>query len=496
MARDPDVGTSDGQDGAPLPDALAAAATPEARTNAPLIETPDGGETPASERRIAFERLRERTDELELIVSGLLALSLLTLPSWLFDGWVRASAHAEGLWQIVLMMGYMFGSGLSYTLGVTFIIHLAVRAYWVGLIGLKATFPKGIRWDSISTVGPIARDYHQRRLPDLMSVIDRADRAASMLFALATLIALLILWSSLGVVVLVTVGALLGWLFDLGQTALILSMVGVYTVLMMVAVAIMMTDAFLARRRPALQQSPRLRRLVFGTLRFYGWILPQRLILPVQLTLQSNLSGRAYTIAFMVIMFVAPMVGVVHVLASRNFALTGSYHVLDTDTIEYGQASAHYEDQRGEHDRLLRYPMIPSDRIGGSYLRLFLPHLPERDNAELRERCPTLFAADPAPPSAQAAAARAACLAGLWTLTLDGQPASASDFMASERRDLGLRGLQGYLPTAGLAPGRHDLLAIWNADGAEDGPQRRREYRIPFWFAPEYELQLPDAAPP
>jgi hypothetical protein len=492
MARDPGTGTADGRGGAGMPvDAAPAEASGDA-----AADRADGGQDPPGERRIAFERLRERTDELELIVSGLLALSLLTLPSWLFDGWVRASAHAEGLWQIALMMGYMFGSGLSYTLGVTFIIHLAVRAYWVGLIGLKATFPKGIRWDSISTVGPIARDYHKRRLPDLMSVIDRADRAASMLFALATLIALLILWSSLGIVVLILIGALLGRLFDLGQETVILSLVGVYSVLMMVAVAIMLTDAFVARRRPALQQSPRLRRLVFGTLRVYEWVLPQRLILPVQLTLQSNLSGRVYTIGFMVIMFVAPMVGVIHVVASRTFALTGSYQVLDTDSIEFGQASAHYEDQRVEHDRLLRYPMIPSDRMGGSYLRLFLPHLPERDNEALRERCPTVFSAEPAPPSAQAAAARTACLAALWTLTLDGQPVPAGDFLASERRDLGLRGLQGYLPTAGLAPGRHDLLAVWNADGGGDGPQRRREYRIPFWFAPEYELQLPEPATP
>ena len=56
----------------------------------------DGGEhVPGG--RIAFERLRERTDELELIISGLLAFALLTAPGRIFDAWARNSAHADGV---------------------------------------------------------------------------------------------------------------------------------------------------------------------------------------------------------------------------------------------------------------------------------------------------------------------------------------------------------------------------------------------------------------
>ena len=50
----------------------------------------------AQERRVAFESLRERTDELELIISGISLLALLALPGWLFDHWVRLELHAEG----------------------------------------------------------------------------------------------------------------------------------------------------------------------------------------------------------------------------------------------------------------------------------------------------------------------------------------------------------------------------------------------------------------
>ncbi|MBB1473223.1 hypothetical protein H5368_09270 [Luteimonas sp. MC1782] len=41
--------------------------------------------------------------------------------------------------------------------------------------------------------------------------------------------------------------------------------------------------------------------------------------------------------------------------------------------------------------------------------------------------------------------------------------------IAFERRDLGMRGLVGYVPIGALPP------------------LRRREYRIPFWFTPGIE---------
>ena len=53
------------------------------------------------------------------------------------------------------------------------------------------------------------------------------------------------------------------------------------------------------------------------------------------------------------------------------------------------------------------------------------------------------------------------------------------DFVAAERRDLGLRGLMGQLPMHALAPGRHDLVLAWNPDGPETGRDRRRCRGVP-----------------
>ena len=43
--------------------------------------------------RISFDRLRERTDELELLISGLSMLALFSLPGWLIDSYQYANVQ-------------------------------------------------------------------------------------------------------------------------------------------------------------------------------------------------------------------------------------------------------------------------------------------------------------------------------------------------------------------------------------------------------------------
>ena len=453
--------------------------------------------------RISFERLRERTDELELLLSGLFAFSLVTLPQWLFQGWAEASAHAAGSWRLVLVLGFSVGSGLSYLLAAGFLAHLCVRAYWVGLIGLKATFTRGIRWDSLRVMGPLSREYYRARMPDLGSAIDRTDRAASILFSIAVLVAILLVWTGLLMVASIAAGGALGYLMGDVERGVWIGYIGLGVALAGGSLVLLLVDSVLVVRRPALQQSGPLRAAVFGLIRLYGLLMPMRLILPVQLMLQSNLKARVFSVMLGLMTALAPLVGLSHWIASRTFSLGGGYAAFDSATVEHGLRSAHYESLRGDGDRLLPYPMIPDDQVSGALLRVFIPHLPERDNTLLAARCPASPGAAADAGEADAAAAQAerqrACFAGLWRVTLDGLPVTLDDFVAAERRDLGLRGLMGQLPMHALAPGRHDLVLAWNPDGPETGRDRRRLFRIPFWLSPGLDqpaAAVPAAAPP
>lgn len=401
--------------------------------------------------RIAFESLRERTDELELIISGISLLALLALPSWLFQHWLQLELHAEGQRHVLIALGFRIVSGLSMTLALAFLLHLAVRAYWVGLIGLKATFPEGIRWHAIRSMGEVTRAYQRAHVVDLDKAIDKADRAASIIFALVSLVTLAMLWIGLlmGLVLLgaMGVGALLGasdddagrWGFNffMGLTFL-------------VVMPAMLLDSDWLRRRLG-PPGPRRRAVIEQLTRWQSLLFPQRLILPVQLSLESNLPSWIFTAIFLLLVAVSVVLGGLQENLLRQFAPISSYDYLSDSDAEGGLRSAFYENLRSERDALARVPLIPADMVADGHLRLFLPYLPGRDNPVLRHNCPQ--AGDPP--------ARRACLVGLWRVHVDDRPVALAEFVAAERRDLGMRGLQGYLSLAGLAPGRHELRVEW-----------------------------------
>lgn len=453
------------------------------RSTAPAVEVP-------VERRIAFERLRERTDELELIISGLTVFALFALPDLLLSVWLRTQVHVEGGLVEGLQTTFMFATGLSYALGLAFVAHLAVRAYWVGLIGLKAAFPHGVRWDATPTLGPVGRDYFRRRFPDIDTAIDRADRVASIIFALASLVAILIVWIGIIVGLTIAVSALVTTATGMSDSLANALLLGTLAMLMAMSLFNWIADRHVIGRDPSPNAHPILRRWLARSLRINNAIIPQRLVLPVQLTLQSNLPPRRFMVVFAFAIALIPLIGSAMVLTRVHFAPLNSYEFFDDAAAETAMRSAYYESLRSDGDSALHLPSIASDHIADSYLRVFLPHLPSRDNPVLRARCPTERG------DTAGLAAVSACLALPWRVRIDGVDQPLADFVPTERRDLGLRGLQGYVPLQGFLPGRHDLVVHWNESGPETGNERRQQYHIPFWFAPSYEMALdvPDAA--
>ena len=439
------------------------------------------GEAPA-ERRIAFERLRERTDELELIISGISLVALVSLPGWLFGHWARLQVHTEGLYNAVVSIGFPLAIGLCYTLAGVFLLHLGTRAYWVGLIGLKATFPRGVRWDRIDSVGPITRDIYRRSMIDLDSAIDAADRFASLVFAVVSLTAMSVLWIGGLMIGLALISIAVGSLVEVPDHIAKAIWVAIAIIIVGIGLTIPLLDrvSVWLRGRDA-PESARLRRALVVLNRMQNVLLPQRLLLPVQLTLESNLPRHTFSIAFGILIAFTTVIGTVQMGEAPRFApFVGGYAYMDDEVAAKGMRTAYYESLRAPDDALLRVPMIPSDLVDDAYLRVFLPYVPDRDNALLKARC--------APEMD-----RTACVAGLWSVTLDARAVDAAIFESAERRDFGMRGLQGYVPMAGLAAGRHELRAIWNEAGGTERSTRSQAFVIPFWFAPPYQL---DYAPP
>jgi MFS family permease len=435
----------------------------------------------------AMDRLRDRTDELELIISSLTIFALLSMPGWLYNKIASVYTHLSVSNVIVANVGASLIAGVSYGLAACFIVHLMARAYWVGLIGLRAAFPDGINWSKTPGLGPIGRKYYRATLPDLGAVISKTDRLASSLFAVISMLTLQVLWFGgilIGTLVLSgAIGARFGFTnagIGIGSLVLLVIFLGAPLVLYIL-------DAQLAGRIPRLRENRFYLRLV----RFLRWTsglaYPQRLVLPVQLTLQSNTRPFAVFAAITLSIVAIVIIGTTSSAAWRSFTLSGQFSYMDNNQVREGFRSTYYENMQSSVDRLRGWPRVDSFNQSGSFVSLFLPYQPLRDNLLLDKYCS----------KKDEAAERVDCIRKLWSLSIDGKPVSLSGFDTAERGDLGMRGLIGLVPMTGLEPGLRKIEVVWNPSAAEDAApvddrylEASVTYVIPIAFAPEYELSL------
>ena len=440
-----------------------------------------------STRSDAMERLRDRTDELELIISSLTIFALFSMPGWLFDRFANVYTHLSTSLAVASIVAVTLLAGVSYVLATCFVVHLMARAYWVGLIGLRTVFPAGINWSRTPGLGPLSRQYYQNTLPDLDTVIQKTDRLASSLFAVISMLTLGVLWFGVILIVILVVSAAIGARFGLTNAGIAIGSAVILTVFLGVPLLLYFLDAQLASRVPRLRDSRSYAGIVRFLRRVAGLAYPQRLVLPVQLTLQSNTRPIVFIIALAVSIVIIVAVGNTRTAAWQNFTLSSEFRYLDAARVQRGFRSTYYEDMSSSMDRMLGWPRIDSFKQNGSFVRLFLPYQPLRDNLVLDQLCG----------SAEETQDPVTCLRQLWSVTIEGTPVPMTSFEPAQRGDLAMRGLIGLVPLAGLEPGLRRIEVVWNPGATEEAAplddryaQASNTYLIPIAFAPDFEMPL------
>ena len=306
-------------------------------------------ERPQTQNVFALDRLRNRTDELELIILSLTIFALFSLPGLMFEQYASVYTHLSASFIIASAFGISLLSGFCYALGACFIVHLLAHAYWLGLIGLRTTFPNGIQW-ARSGSGPLTREHYRRVLPNSNVMIDGTDEFASSLFAVISMITLGALWSyAVILLVLVPLGTIRA-LFGATNTAIGYgqnSLLGIYVAVPFIT---FLLDRLLAGWMPTLPQQTWFRRLI-ALLRGISKIAyPGRLIQPVKLTLQSNTQPLLFTPG---IVFGAGLIIVIGLtkFSSTNFSLLSEFEYFDASGTTTHYRSTYYEDTKSSIDR-------------------------------------------------------------------------------------------------------------------------------------------------
>ncbi|HEX8691117.1 MAG TPA: hypothetical protein VF746_01650 [Longimicrobium sp.] len=421
--------------------------------------------------------------ELELLIAGAVVFAMLQLPGRL-DGWFHGleprlsiSAHQA------LFLFYTYGKVIAYTLIGAFLLQLTVRAYWVGLIGVEAVFPHGAKWDA-DRYGPVTREVMRERTSSLQSLIDRADRFASLTFGFTfTLVMILVVGIGL-------TGLL--WVLAFGVSRAAFGGAHHLPVFMALLLAIFVPSLVLwaLDRTVAKRLAPGSRpwRVLRAGIVATYWLNLTWLYGTVMSTLFSNLPKRRANTIFLGVSFGMMALVLVKGTLGDVMGLDGAAYLPD-DAGRRGASNAYYQSQREEGELYRNSPSIQSDIIREPYVRLFIPYNTLLLDRVIERRCPWVrpFEKGGNEGAADDAAMDAVlrCWSSLQRVTLNGRPLQPS-YRFSRDPATGVRGIVAYLPTAGLPRGEN-VLTVERPPLPDDmgplvKPRPRPPHYIPFWL--------------
>jgi len=423
---------------------------------------------------------RVRPWELELLISGALVFGMMQLPGRV-DAWFDRVAPALGgnMWSFSFLAALYVKMAL-YAVIVGFVLHLAIRAYWVGVIGLEAVFPGGIVWEK-TRAGPIMREVQRRSTPPLQALIDGADRLASLVFACGLMLGMLFCFTIVLVAVISGIAALTVGRF----TSSVGTGVAMEVFLFLLVAPLMVATLVDRRWGDRLDPAGRTARAVRAMGRGSAAVMRYAIFQPLLLTIVTNLRGQKRAM----VLFVALMVGGM-LFAGRDQLFPGGmadgYTYLPGDAGRLAVAPRFYEDKRGDDEVVADVPSIQSDMVRDPYVRLFIPYRPRRHNELLASRCgrglPAHPAAVPHPATEAGEEAVLRCMAALQPVTLNGRPVTAP-FRFYTQPGTGVRGIAAYIPVAGLPRGENVLRvgALARPD-TPPGTKPAPPFVIPFWL--------------
>ena len=389
------------------------------------------------------------TWEMELLLSGALVFSLLQLPTLIDTLQMRLlPMFSFGVSTATLIVGLYLRAGLL-ALCFAFIAHLAVRAYWVALIGINSVFPGKPDW-SKSWNSPIGKRVASQTWIPLEERIEAADNVASVIFALG--IACVVMMLSLSVVISVMIA------FGMALTALsggrISSFAGflIGCAIPMALALIGPTIDQIAGKR--LKEDSWLARAIaksyFWQINAPGFAHMGAITSPIFLNVKlKTLSKFLIALPVLAILIASVMSSVQNISNRSRFE-----HFLPVDSTAETLRPGHYRNQRRGQARYQNNATIESMELGDKALLLFVPLSVDRHGRRILSTCPQLKAL---PSTERGSEAHLRCTAELLAPQLDGKAMDASSATWMLDGHSGFEGLAWRVDNALIAPGKHVL---------------------------------------
>lgn len=411
-------------------------------------------ESPQSERYTLSQspEVPKRTTptwEMELLLSGALVFSMVQLPALLDTLLMRLMpTFSLGVSTALIIVGLYLRAGL-FALCFAFIAHLAVRAYWVALIGVNSVFPGKPDW-SKSWASSIGKRVADETWVPMEHRIEAADNVASVVFAIG--IACVIMMLSLSVVISVMIA------FGMGLTAIsggrISSFAGFLigcTLPLAIALIGPTIDQMAGKKiAPDSLVARIITKSYVWQMNSPGFAHVGAITNPIFLNVKLKTFSKALIGLALLTVLIASMISSVqngkNQARFENFLPTNA--AVDTLRPEY------YRNQRKGAVRYSANATVESVELGDRALLLFVPLIVDRHLHRMESDCPELAAI---PKSQRGSQAHLQCAANLLAPRLDGKPIPTMGLTWMLDPHSGFEGLAWRIDNSLIARGKHTI---------------------------------------
>ncbi|MBZ2162118.1 hypothetical protein [Alteromonas stellipolaris] len=312
-----------------------------------------------------ISRLKQESWEAELLVSALAvfgSFKLFGLSSWIVDFFIVHLPESQYMVAYSIALLYALAvSGLS----VFFVIHLILRGYWVGLVGLNSVFPDyGLKTSMFSRI------YTKKitaSLPKLSQSINQVDRLSSVVFSVAFSMLFIYLYAAvIGTAALIIYNVLIMFISE--DIAIIPIYIALFIVCFQFLVSILANTSYLKKNTRVQLFYFHVNRMLLPV--FYGPLYNN--ILQVLMVFTSNYkTSRAIFVMMSGFLFTAFLTSQITLNNTRyGYLIIPEKHF--TSSSRYTTFYASENAQKSNHSLLLS-PEIPSDIISDTHLRVFIP---------------------------------------------------------------------------------------------------------------------------
>lgn len=448
-------------------------------------------ERPDLDRKSALNDLAGQSWNLEMLISGVAIFSTSLLPELienLLDTYLTDYLASNDLLDILLpMLAYAFAKTTSYVLIVSFVTHFILRAFWVGLLGLRAVFPEGIRYDKLPKLNEQLRERLSRRLGDSDDYIIKLDKWGNQLFSIAF------------VFVLFSIGISLVYILAFGVVALVRNVDPMHyqqwrrpVYYAFLSLTLLYLGAIIVLSQRSIREHPRWAKLY---VRLVGLteIIYMGLYKPINHILLVFLSYVSYQRYMVIMSFTAILFMVVTLFlftqkltSLRGLPLMEQRSYFSQGSESYQLIPEHYDNLRPE-GTATNSVSIQADVIKESFVKLYIAY-PKSLDADLQLVCPPT----PLPKTNTNSARRAAqdslnllCLKRYFQVRINDTIQPQVDFLYSIAAVSNAKGLVSYLPTHACRLGKNTLTI--NTINPDSLPKiHYKTYAtVPFWYAPE-----------